>query len=112
MPGRRRAAVPCRHVFVTLIDGAVTYRPLFEQKANTVQDRGEHLSMSERPSIDYMCAHCGASSTYQLVPDAARGTHEPVSIGPSVVSIDFSCSRCGTIQTYMLVPDRLGDQAE
>lgn len=68
--------------------------------------------MSERPSIDYTCAHCGASSTYQLVPDAARGTHGPVSIGPSVASIDFSCSRCGTIQTYMLVPDRMGDQPE
>ena len=68
--------------------------------------------MSERPSIDYMCAHCGASSTYQLVPDATRGTDQPVSIGPSVVSIDFSCSRCGAIQTYMLVPDRMGDQPE
>lgn len=107
------AALLCRYVLVTLIDGLVTYRPLVEQTAITVEDQGEHLSMSELPSINYVCAHCGASATYQLVPNIAGETHQHASIAPSEIpSIDFRCSRCGASQTYKLVPDSVRDQPE
>ena len=69
--------------------------------------------MSAIPSIDYRCARCGASSTYQLVPQAAGGTDPPVSVGPGETpSIDFRCSACGTSQTYKLVPDNVRNQPE
>jgi hypothetical protein len=97
---------------VTLIDGSVTYRPLVEQTAIIVEDRGEHRSMSELPSINYRCAHCGATATYQLVPGSAPETHEEhPSIPPSEIpSIDFRCLRCGASQTYTLVPESVRDQ--
>lgn len=69
--------------------------------------------MSELPSIDYMCAHCGSSSTYQLVPDVAGETHEHASVAPSEIpSIDFTCSHCGASQTYMLVPNSVRNPPE
>jgi uncharacterized Zn finger protein len=56
------------------------------------------------PSIDYSCAHCGHSQTYQLVPEVApaAGAH---AAPREIPSIDLRCLRCGTSQTYKLVPE-------
>ena len=54
-------------------------------------------------SIDYSCPHCGQSTTYRLVPEAAP---DPAAGAPSEIpSIDLRCLQCGTSQTYKVVPD-------
>jgi DNA-directed RNA polymerase subunit RPC12/RpoP len=62
--------------------------------------------MSNLPSINYVCSHCGAAATFQLVPGAA---HHPGPASPpsEVPSIDFRCARCGTVQTYKVVPENV-----
>jgi len=56
------------------------------------------------PSIDYTCAHCGASLTYRLVPEVAPDPG--ASVAPQQTpSIDLSCSKCGGSQRYKIVPD-------
>lgn len=61
--------------------------------------------MSQIPSIDYTCTHCGARQIFQLVPAEQRPTEEQVQAEPhDIPSIDFRCSRCGASQTYTLVP--------
>ncbi len=79
-------------------------------------DEGKVYSAGRVPPTPegiYMCAHCGATAIYQLVPNVAGETHQPASIAPSEIpSIDFRCSRCGARQTYMLVPDSVRDQPE
>jgi uncharacterized Zn finger protein len=65
--------------------------------------------MAELPSINYVCSHCGATATFQLVPGAA---HEPGPTAPSEIpSIDLRCLRCGTVQTYRLVPESVRTHA-
>jgi DNA-directed RNA polymerase subunit RPC12/RpoP len=62
--------------------------------------------MSQTPSIDYKCTHCGAEQIYQLVPLEARPTQSEVEAMPhEIPSLDFRCSRCGASQTYKLVPE-------
>jgi DNA-directed RNA polymerase subunit RPC12/RpoP len=62
--------------------------------------------MSQTPSIDYRCTHCGAEQIYELVPLKARPTEDEVEARPhEIPSIDFRCSRCGVSQTYKLVPE-------
>ena len=62
--------------------------------------------MSQTPSIDYKCTHCGAQQTYQLVPLEARPNEDEVEAIPDEIpSIDLRCSRCGASQTYKLVPE-------
>jgi DNA-directed RNA polymerase subunit RPC12/RpoP len=98
---------------VTLIDACNVSAARRTDIAITLEDQGEHLSMSELPSINYMCANCGATATYQLVPNVAEETHHHASVAPSEIpSIDFRCSHCGARQTYMLVPDNARDQPE
>jgi DNA-directed RNA polymerase subunit RPC12/RpoP len=62
--------------------------------------------MSQGPSIDYSCPHCGARQTYQLVPmGAGERAEESAGRQPrEIPSIDLTCSRCGAAQTYELVP--------
>jgi predicted nucleic-acid-binding Zn-ribbon protein len=50
-------------------------------------------------TLDYTCAHCGATETYTLVP-AARETDAPARPVPE---LDFTCSSCGATDTYTLV---------
>ena len=59
--------------------------------------------MSVTPSIVYTCPHCGAQTTYMLVPMEAS---EPRPAGEPGAhpSLDFSCAQCGTSRTYMLSP--------
>jgi hypothetical protein len=61
--------------------------------------------MSNTPSIDYSCPHCGATTTYQLVPSATQN-RERNATAPArpIPSLDFSCSRCGASHTYTLMP--------
>jgi DNA-directed RNA polymerase subunit RPC12/RpoP len=60
--------------------------------------------MTDLPSINYVCSHCGAAATYRLVPGAP---HEPAAPPRETPSIDFRCLRCGTVRTYRLVPDNV-----
>jgi hypothetical protein len=61
--------------------------------------------MSNTPSIDYSCRHCGATTTYQLVPSATRDQDRKASAAARPIpSLDFSCSRCGASHTYTLMP--------
>lgn len=64
--------------------------------------------MSVTPSIDYTCPHCGAKTTYQLVPTAASDPR-PARELREIPSLDFSCARCGASQTYTLSPAATSD---
>jgi rRNA maturation protein Nop10 len=64
--------------------------------------------MSVTPSIDYTCPHCGAKTTYQLVPTAASEPR-PTSESGQIPSLDFSCARCGASGTYTLGPTATSD---
>jgi hypothetical protein len=61
--------------------------------------------MSQTPSIDYSCPHCGAHQTYHLVPvEPGEETRAPAVSAEQTPSINFRCSSCGASATYTLVP--------
>jgi hypothetical protein len=61
--------------------------------------------MRYTPSIDYSCPHCGARTTYRLVPSAQHDRDlEATASARPIPSLDFSCSRCGASHTYTLMP--------
>ena len=64
--------------------------------------------MSVTPSIDYTCPHCGAKTTYQLVPTEASEPR-PTRELREIPSLDFSCARCGASHTYTLSPAATSD---
>jgi DNA-directed RNA polymerase subunit RPC12/RpoP len=62
--------------------------------------------MTDLPSINYVCSHCGATATFHLVPAAGHGLGTTAA-PREIPSIDFRCLRCGAVQTYMLVPENV-----
>jgi predicted nucleic-acid-binding Zn-ribbon protein len=51
-------------------------------------------------TLDYTCAHCGATETYTLVPVERETDDAPARPAPE---LDFTCSSCGATDTYQLV---------
>jgi RNase P subunit RPR2 len=62
--------------------------------------------MSDVPTLDWTCAHCGNNMTLELVMlSPSEGGHqrtEPMG-SQEAPRLDWTCSRCGTTETYMLV---------
>jgi ribosomal protein S27AE len=62
--------------------------------------------MRQIATLDWTCAHCGATETWQLVMvdhrDPAEG-EEPAVADHPLPTLDWSCAKCGSTETWQLV---------
>jgi 5-methylcytosine-specific restriction endonuclease McrA len=64
--------------------------------------------VAELPNLEYTCAKCGSSETFELVP-ASPSERATVHISAETrepTELDFICSQCGARETFQLVPSR------
>jgi RNase P subunit RPR2 len=60
--------------------------------------------MTQHPTLDWTCAHCGAHETWDLVKREEPHREDAPGAPSQRPTLDWTCAVCGTTDTYMLVP--------